>query len=78
MKKKYARVIPRQGYRILVDGIEVGWVTSGTYSPVLGRGIGMGYVDVRHAIPEETVHVEARGRLAEAKISDFPLIPGKR
>ncbi len=78
MRKKHARVIPRQGYRLLVDGVEVGWVTSGTYSPVIGRGVGMGYIDVRYAIPEETVEVEARGRLAEAKISDFPLIPGRR
>ncbi|GAB6147565.1 glycine cleavage system aminomethyltransferase GcvT [Stetteria hydrogenophila] len=78
MKKKHARVIPRQGYRILVEGEPVGWVTSGTFSPVLKRGVGMGYIDVRYAITDEPVEVEARGRVAEAKISDFPLIPGKR
>ncbi len=35
---------PRKGDRILKGGEEVGLVTSGTFSPTLGRGIGMGYV----------------------------------
>ena len=78
MKKKYARQIPREGTPIIVEGEKVGWVTSGTFSPVIRRGIGMGYVDVRYAIPEEPVILEIRGRQAEAKISEFPLIPGKR
>ena len=75
MKKKSARFIPRQGYRILVDEIPVGWVTSGTYSPVLKRGIGMGYIDTRYAIMDEPVVIEApNGRTGEAKLRDFPLI----
>ncbi len=78
MKKKYARFIPRQGYRVLVDDMPVGWVTSGTFSPVRGRGVGMGYVDVRYAIFGEPVTIEApNGRSGEAKISDFPLIEKK-
>lgn len=78
MKKKHARVIPRHGYRIYVEDQPVGWVTSGTFSPILKRAVGMGYIDVRYAVTDEPVQVEARGRMAEAKISDFPLIPGKR
>jgi len=74
MKKKYARVIPRQGYPILVEGQQVGWVTSGAYSPVLRRAVGMGYVDVRYAIRGEPVEIEARGRKAEAKIEEPPFI----
>jgi len=35
---------PRKGDKILKDGEEVGVVTSGTFSPTLGRGIGMGYI----------------------------------
>lgn len=38
------RGIPRQGYEIRIDGERVGEVTSGTMSPSLGVGIGMGYV----------------------------------
>ena len=75
MKKKFARFIPRQGYPLVVEGERVGWVTSGTYSPVIGRGVGMGYIDVRYAILGEPVEIEARGRLYEAKLADFPLIP---
>jgi aminomethyltransferase len=78
MKKKYARMIPRQGYKIYVDDVEVGWVTSGTFSPVIGRGVAQAYIDTRYAVMEETVEVDVRGKRAEAKISDFPLIPGKR
>ncbi len=78
MKKKHARLVPRQGYKIYVEDVEVGWVTSGTYSPVLGRGIAQAYIDTRYAVIEETVEIDVRGRRGEAKISDFPLIPGKR
>ncbi len=78
MKKKYARFIPREGYKVVVDGVEVGWVTSGTFSPVRGRGIGMGYIDVRYAIFGEPVTIVGRsGRAGEAKIEDFPLIKRK-
>ena len=78
MKKKYARVIPRHGYRILVEGEPVGWVTSGAYSPVLGRAVGMGYIDVRYAVLDEPVEIEARGRIVEARLREFPLIPKPR
>ncbi|MCE4600821.1 MAG: glycine cleavage system aminomethyltransferase GcvT [Desulfurococcales archaeon] len=77
MKKKFARFIPRHGYTIEIEGIPVGWVTSGTFSPVIGRGVGMGYIDTRYAILGEPVAIVARGgkRSGEAKIQDFPLIP---
>ncbi len=75
MKKKHARFIPRQGYRILVDGVEVGWVTSGTFSPVLKRGVGQGYIDTRYAVEDEPVEiVSTQGRSGVAKITGFPLI----
>ncbi len=75
MKKKYARFIPRKGFRVIIEDQTVGWVTSGTYSPVIGRGIGQGYVDARYALFGEPVTIEGRGRTGEAKIQDFPLIP---
>ncbi len=78
MKKSSARFIPRNGYRVLIDDIEIGWVTSGTFSPVLQRGIGQGYIDVRYAIFDEPVMiVDERGRRGEARIRDFPLIRRK-
>ena len=78
MKKKSARFIPRQGYSITIEGQPVGWVTSGTYSPVRRRGIGMGYIDVRYAVFGEPVEIVApSGRSGMAKLSDFPLIEKK-
>ena len=43
------REIPREGLTIEKEGTAVGKVTSGTLSPSLGVGIGMGYVPVEHA-----------------------------
>ena len=75
MKKKHARVIPRQGNRVVVEGVDVGWVTSGTFSPVIRRGVAQAYIDSRYALIGETVEVNVRGKLYEAKISEFPLVP---
>ncbi len=43
--------IPRQGNAILIDGEPAGIVTSGTLSPCLDQGIGMGYVPAAAASP---------------------------
>lgn len=74
MRKEAARVIPRHGYKVYVEDMEVGWVTSGTYSPVLGRGIAQAYIDSRYALIGESVEVEVRGSRYEARITDFPFI----
>ena len=75
MRKKFARMIPRHGYKIIVEDQVIGWVTSGTYSPIRKRGLGMGYVDSRYAIPDIVVEIEdSRGKRGEAKIEEFPLI----
>jgi len=42
--KLIERGFPRKGYPILKDGTEVGVVTSGTFSPSLEAGIGLGYI----------------------------------
>jgi aminomethyltransferase len=54
------RGIPRHGYDILSDGDRVGKVTSGTLSPVLRKGIAMGYVPLKMAIPGTEVTIMAR------------------
>ncbi len=72
--KKKDRAIARHGHKIFVDGKEVGYVTSGAYSPVLKRSIGMGYVKASHAYIGYRLDIEIRGVMHEAKILDFPLI----
>jgi aminomethyltransferase len=65
--------IPRQGFEICDDASErIGYLTSGTFSPLLKLGIGMGYVQLPSAQEGKTVNVKIRDRMAEAKISAFP------
>ena len=48
--KSESRRAPRQGQKIyLTSGEQIGMVTSGTFSPSLGRGIGLGFVSMPHA-----------------------------
>jgi len=74
MKKKFARIIPRQGYKLFIEDVFVGWVTSGSFSPVLKRGIAQAYIDSRYALFGESVDIEVRGKLYSGKIVDFPFI----
>src|SRR5213076_3410544 len=57
------RAIPRRGMPIL----EGGEVTSGTHSPLLERGIGMGYVPTRFAVPGQELTIDVRGRPRRAR-----------
>jgi aminomethyltransferase len=65
--------IPRQGNSIVADGREVGVVTSGTLSPSLETGIGMGYVAAELAESGTQVEIDVRGKLREARIESKPL-----
>src|ERR671937_2811500 len=60
--------IPRQGMAIVERGEAVGEVTSGSHSPILERGIGMGYVAAELAEPGCTPTIDIRGRLRRAKV----------
>jgi aminomethyltransferase len=65
--------IPRQGNPILVDGEDRGVVTSGSLSPCLEIGIGMGYVPVDAASPGTHIEVDVRGKRRAAEIREKPL-----
>ena len=60
---------PGQGMAIVPDGE----VTSGTMSPSLGIGIGMGYVPAGVAQPGTVIEIDVRGRPLEAEIARKPL-----
>ena len=60
--------MPRSGYPIWHDGAQVGWVTSGAFSPTLGKDIGMGYVPLALAETATGLEVEIRGKLKKARI----------
>jgi aminomethyltransferase len=65
--------IPRQGNPILVDGEDRGVVTSGSLSPCLEVGIGMGYVPVDAAAPGTPIEVDVRGKRRTAEVRERPL-----
>lgn len=67
--------IPRHDY-ILKDaaGNEIGKVTSGTQSPMLGIGIGLGYVTTEYSTPGTEIYVDVRGKALKAIVSKLPLI----
>jgi len=63
------RAVPRPGMRIE----EGGEVTSGTHSPSLDVGIGMGYVASELAAPGGIVTIDVRGRPRRARIVEKPI-----
>jgi aminomethyltransferase len=67
------RGIPRAGNPILAGGEPAGTVTSGTFSPSLGIGIGMGYVRAELAEPGSRIEIDVRGRVREAEVRSKPL-----
>ena len=68
------RAFPRHGYKILDEagGKELGYVTSGTFSPMLEKSIGMGYVAVDHAEVGTPLLVDIRGRKTKGQVVETP------
>jgi aminomethyltransferase len=63
------RAIPRQG--MAIEG--GGFVTSGSHSPMLDVGIGMGYVPTEQADPEAELTIDVRGRPRGARVVKKPI-----
>jgi aminomethyltransferase len=67
--------IPRHDYPIKnAAGNVIGKVTSGTMSPVLGIGIGLGYVSNELATPGSEIFIDIRGKALKAEVNKLPLI----
>jgi aminomethyltransferase len=56
------RVPPRQGYTLYSGDIAVGTVTSGTFSPTIGAGVGMAYVLRRYSKTGTSLELDIRGK----------------
>lgn len=63
------RAVPRAGMPIA----EGGEVTSGTHSPMLEQGIGLGYVPAAHAAAESEITIDVRGRQRKARVVKKPI-----
>jgi len=66
------RGIPREHYKVFVDGVESGEVTSGMYSPIAG-GVALAYVEPHHA-EAGTVTIEIRGKQVAAERTALPFV----
>ncbi len=72
------RGIPRQHYPILdAEGNEIGEVSSGTMSPMLGKGIGMGYVNIEHAAVGTEIYIGVRNKKLSATVVRPPFYKNK-
>lgn len=66
--------IPRHGYEIQSESGKSGCVTSGTFSPSLEVGIGMGYVEAHEATENSKIFIDVRGRKAKAHVVKLPFV----
>ncbi|HHP7242121.1 MAG TPA: glycine cleavage system aminomethyltransferase GcvT [Cyclobacteriaceae bacterium] len=72
--KLHDRGIPRPGYNILDEsGNQIGKVTSGTLSPMMNVGIGMGYVPHAHRKPGTLIFIEVRNKKLKAEVVKPPI-----
>lgn len=70
--------IPREGYSLFsFDNQEIGKVTSGTMSPSLNEGVGIGYVPSSLAAVGTEIFVDIRGRKAKAVVVKTPFVVKK-
>ncbi|MGQ9788756.1 MAG: glycine cleavage system aminomethyltransferase GcvT [Candidatus Hadarchaeaceae archaeon] len=69
--------IPRQGYNIFRDGEKIGWVSSGTFSPLLKKGIAMGYVPPEVNVGD-ILSIEIHNRKRRAEAVEWPLYNPER
>jgi len=67
--------IPRHDYVVKDEaGNVIGKVTSGTQSPMMSIGIGLGYVTTEFSAPGSEIYVDVRGKALKAVVSKLPLI----
>ena len=64
---------PRAHYPISAESSVIGELTSGTQSPTLGVGIGLGYVTLPFTKPGQPIEIDVRGRKFPATVEKKPL-----
>ncbi|RKY72441.1 MAG: glycine cleavage system aminomethyltransferase GcvT [Candidatus Latescibacterota bacterium] len=67
-----SRIAPRKGYPLFAEALKIGEVTSGSFSPTLQKGIGLGYVKLQYTRPGTSISVGIRGGNYPARIVHLP------
>lgn len=70
--KCLGKQIPRQSYEIQKNGEKIGFITSGTLSPCLNHGIGIGYIETVHSTIGSVIDVCIRGQNVPHEIVKTP------
>lgn len=70
--KSLSRRAPRHNFKIYRNDKEIGFVTSGSFSPSLGVGIGIGYIDDGFSGIGTKIIVKGNSAIIEAKITEKP------
>jgi aminomethyltransferase len=65
---------PREGQAVVGDGVEVGTVTSGNFSPTLGHGIALAFLPPEMAIGD-ALAIDVRGTEVPATVVKLPFLP---
>jgi aminomethyltransferase len=66
------QAFPRQHYKVLKNGQQIGEVTSGVFSPSLSKGIGMAYVQAEFSKVGDQFEIEIRGKGVPARVVETP------
>lgn len=67
------RAVPRHDYEIVdANGNNIGIVTSGTMSPCLNKGIGMGYITIDNSAVDSEIFIRIRKKDVPAKVVKMP------
>ena len=69
--------VPRSGYAIEKEGVQIGYVTSGTYSPTLKKGVAMAMLSAEMIQTGSEVDVVIRDKKIKAKIVKLPFYKKK-
>jgi aminomethyltransferase len=66
------RRVPREHYGVFAGDVQVGDVTSGTFSPTLNRPIAMAYVQPKYAAVGTQLAIDIRGTREPAEVMPLP------
>ncbi|MFB1080689.1 glycine cleavage system aminomethyltransferase GcvT [Jeotgalibacillus sp. JSM ZJ347] len=64
--------IPRHGYKVYADDTEIGFVTTGTQSPTLGKNVGYVLIKKEFAALGQELYVEVRNKKLKAEVVKSP------
>lgn len=72
--------VPRENFPILDPSTsrQVGFVTSGTFSPTFEKSLAMGYVETEYSAPGVELAIDVRGRNESARVVKLPFYKRKR